>query len=140
MNEEKCWKEDVINDIKDRLEKLEINDREDYGARKELALSIKLFAESQKEQSQAIIDIGKTLVKVNENLDSLNKEHREIKRDVNDLKEKVNENEKKEFKRHLFDFTPLKEKMLYIFFILGFITFIILAKTGELSKLFSVQF
>lgn len=90
MGEENfCIKEEIISDIKVRVEKLEASDREDYGARRELALSLKLFAQSNEKQSKAISDISETLLKVNNNLDNLNKDNKEIKDDVVELKTDV---------------------------------------------------
>jgi len=87
--EEKCGKEDYLRDLKGRVEKLEENDREGYGSIKELALSIKMFTASNKEQSQAMIAMGKTLEKVDLNLDMLSSNLKETKSQVEHLEEKV---------------------------------------------------
>ena len=104
MSEEKCMKEDVLNDMKTRIGKLEESDREDYGARRELSLSIKLLAKTSEEQSKTTVEVGKILVKVNENLDTLSRENKEIQTDVNELKDKVNDQNIENIKKTSWDF------------------------------------
>lgn len=89
MEQHVCVKTDIIEDIRDRVIKLEENDREDYGVQKELLTSIKAFSESNTELKSAIVEISSTLVKVNANLDNLNKDNKKIKEDIVELKNDV---------------------------------------------------
>lgn len=87
---EPCLKTEIINDLKDRIEKLEDNDRQGYGIIKELTFHIKTIAENTEKQSKTIIETGKTMVSMKENLDNLNEDNKLIKNDIDELKEKVN--------------------------------------------------
>ena len=88
MGEHVCDKASTINDMKDRLVKLEDNDRKDYGLYNKLITSMDMFKESNEEQSKSLIDIGKTLVKVNNNLDSLNTEIKQTNTRIDKLETK----------------------------------------------------
>jgi gas vesicle protein len=87
--ENNCIKEEVINDLKDRVSKLENNDREDFGTIKELKISIDMFRESSERQAKVISDVSDTLLKVSSSLDTLTKDNRQIKQDVTELKNDV---------------------------------------------------
>ena len=69
MAEHDCIQDKVISDIKCRVEKLETNDREDYGSRKELELSIKMLSKSIDDQSKTNAEMSQTLNKINNNMD-----------------------------------------------------------------------
>jgi len=126
MSEEKCMKEDVLNDMKTRIGKLEESDREDYGARRELSLSIKLLAKTSEEQSKTTVEVGKILVKVNENLDTLSRENKEIQTDVNELKDKVNDQNIENIKKTSWDFIDFIRTRGIAFLVGGGIIFAIL--------------
>jgi predicted nuclease with TOPRIM domain len=72
-----CIRTEMFTDLTKRVGRLEDNDREDYGNRKEFA--------------QALNNFGDTLTKINENLDSLNKKNDDTNKKIDNLEGRVNE-------------------------------------------------
>ena len=131
--------------MRKRLGRLEDNEREDYGSRKELA--------------QAITNIGTTLIQVSDSLTNLNKKSEHIDNKIDNLESKMNlkiddledqiynqkiedvkqiaDIELKDVKNHSVDLIPIKNKVLYILLGLG-VLYITLDKTGVISKLLGI--
>lgn len=88
-----CVKEEVINDIKDKIKNLADNDRKDYGVQKELSATIKLLAESNTDLKTAIVEISNTLVKVNTNMDLMASEIQNTNSRIDNLETKIERND-----------------------------------------------
>jgi len=88
-----CVKTEVISDMKERMETLEKHDREDFGSRKELELSIKMLSESIKEQSKTSTEVSKTLSKINANMDLMTIEIQNTNNRVEKLEVKLSKND-----------------------------------------------
>jgi chromosome segregation ATPase len=93
MEQHVCLKTEVIEDIKDRVEKLEANDREDYGSRKELELSIKMLSKSIEEQSKTNTEMSQTLGKINKNMDLMATEIQNTNNRIDKLEVKFKQND-----------------------------------------------
>jgi chromosome segregation ATPase len=95
MAEHACVQEKVIEDIKCRVGKLEDNDREDYGSRKELELSIKMLSKSIEDQSKTNAEMSHTLNKINNNMDLMATEIQNTNKRIDKLENKFSVSESK---------------------------------------------
>lgn len=93
MEQHICKQENLINDIKCRVETLEKNDREDYGSRKELQLSIKMLSKSIEEQSKTSTEVSQTLAKINKNMDLMATEIQNTNKRIDKLEVKFKQND-----------------------------------------------
>jgi chromosome segregation ATPase len=91
--EHECKQEQVISDIKCRVETLERNDREDYGSRKELELSIKMLSKSIEEQTKTNAEMSQTLSKINNNMDLMATEIQNTNNRVEKLEVQLKKND-----------------------------------------------
>ncbi len=93
MEQHICKQENLISDIKCRVETLEKNDREDYGSRKELQLSIKMLSKSIEEQSKTSTEVSQTLAKINKNMDLMATEIQNTNKRIDKLEVKFKQND-----------------------------------------------
>jgi uncharacterized coiled-coil protein SlyX len=93
MSEHTCNKEEVLCDFRNRLEKLETNDREDYGGRKVLEQTIAMLSESIKELSKTTAETSQTLIKINSNMDLMNSEIKSTNTRIDKLENKFSVSE-----------------------------------------------
>lgn len=88
-----CTKTEVISDMKERMETLEKHDREDFGSRKELELSIKMLSKSIEEQSKTSTEVSQTLAKINKNMDLMATEIQNTNKRIDKLEVKFKQND-----------------------------------------------
>lgn len=93
MEQHVCLKTEVIEDIKNRMETLEKHDREDFGIRKELELSIKMLSKSIEEQSKTNTEMSQTLAKINKNMDLMATEIQNTNKRIDRLEVKFKQND-----------------------------------------------